>query len=89
MARATRRGWGSLFCEPGCRFDFRDDGEDFDGLFGDVIEHPDLINPEAILRPIKPAESLDATLAQPPRLVPQVQLDGVPDPDANVCPEAS
>jgi len=32
-------------------FGFRDDGEDFDFRFGDVIEHADFINPEAYLTP--------------------------------------
>jgi hypothetical protein len=67
----------------------RDDGKDLDGRFGDVIVHPHLINPEAILGPIQPAEPLDAILAQPSRLVPQVPLDSVSHPSAYVRAQAS
>jgi hypothetical protein len=62
----------------------RDDGEDLDRTFGDVIEHPHLINPEAILGPIQPAKSLDTTLAQAPRLVPQVPFDGISHSGADI-----
>src|SRR3989304_5901888 len=84
LASATRRGWDSLLCKPRCRLILRDDSEDFDCLFRDVIEHPDLINPEAILRPIQAVEPLDATLADPFRLVPPVPFGGVPTPCADV-----
>ena len=77
--RATRRGWGSLFREPGLGLVLRDDGEDFDCRLRDVIEHPDLVNPEPVLWPIDTAQALDAGPAQLGRLVAQVQLDGVPD----------
>jgi hypothetical protein len=77
LARATRRGWGSLSCEPGCRFCFWDDGEDLDCRFGDVTGQPDLTNSEAILGPIEAAQALDATPAHPLRLVSQVQRDRV------------
>lgn len=35
--------------EPGFGLSFRDDGEDADFFFGDVIEHPDLVHAESIL----------------------------------------
>ena len=84
FARATRRGWGSLFREPGLGLLLRDDGKDFDCRLRDVIENPDLVNPEPILRPIKASQALDPAPAQLGRLVAQVQLDGVPDPRLRV-----
>ena len=88
-ARATRRGRGSLFREPGLGLLLRDDGEDFNRRFGDVIEHPDLIHPKPILRPIQATQAPDAALAQLGRLVAQVQLDGVPDTLLEVGPQSS
>ena len=62
----------------------REDREDFDGCFCDVIEHPHLIYPEAILRPFQPTESLDTAAADFRGLVAEVTFDGVPHPAANV-----
>jgi hypothetical protein len=67
----------------------RDDREDLNGSFGDVIEHPYLINPEAILGPVQPTKSLDTTLADALRLVPQVAFDGISHPGANIGAQAS
>jgi hypothetical protein len=79
LARATRRGWGSLFREPGFGLFLRDDGKDFDRRFRDVIENPHILDPEPILRPIKSSQVFDPAPAQLGRLMAQVQLDGVPD----------
>ena len=55
MASATRLAWGPLSLEPSVRFRFGDDGEDLDGVFLDVIEHPYLVDTQAVLRPVQPA----------------------------------
>jgi hypothetical protein len=34
---------------------FGDDREDLDGIFLDVIEHPDLVDTQAVLRSVQPA----------------------------------
>jgi len=44
-ARATARVRLPAGLEPLVRFGLRDDGEDFDGRFPDVIKHPDFPNP--------------------------------------------
>ena len=40
FARATRRGWDTLRVEPRLGTGLRDDREDVDFSFGDVIEDP-------------------------------------------------
>ena len=72
FARATRLGWDSLLRKPGFGFLLRDNGKDFDGLLGDVIEHPDFTYPEPIFGLIETSQALDPTLADLGRLVPQV-----------------
>src|SRR5262245_1248767 len=64
--RGTRRGWRTLSREPGFRLFLRDDGEDFDRILRDVIEHPDLTYPEAVLGPILPGPSLYLFAFSPP-----------------------
>jgi hypothetical protein len=80
FARATLLGWGSLRCEPGRGFLLGDDGEDFDRLSRDVIEHPDFTDPEPVLGLIESTQALDATPAELCWLVPQVKFDRVTDP---------
>jgi hypothetical protein len=48
-----------------------------DFRFGDVIEHPYLPNPEAVLRSLEATQPLDTAPAQLGRLVSKVQLDTV------------
>ena len=57
----------------------RDDGEDVDFCFCDVIEHPNLIHPQTILRPLKASKTLDPAPAHLGRFVAQVDLEGIPD----------
>lgn len=66
---------------------FRDDRKDFDACFRDVIEHPDLMNPEAILRPFDATEPLDAAAAHLRGLVTEVEFDRLTDPATDVRPE--
>jgi hypothetical protein len=56
-----------------------DDGEDFDPVFFDVIEHPHFSDPEPVLWAGEPFEALDAAPTQPLRLMSEMQFDGVPD----------
>ena len=51
LARATARVWRAFPLEPGLRFGFGDDREDFDRCFRNVIKHPDVADSQAILRP--------------------------------------
>ncbi|MGH9330056.1 MAG: hypothetical protein ACRD09_06410, partial [Vicinamibacterales bacterium] len=66
-------GGRALRIEPALRLGFRDDREDLDLRFCNVIEHPDVANPQAILRLAQTSESLDSALADLRRLVRQVQ----------------
>jgi hypothetical protein len=52
----------ALLFEPGLRLFFRDDGEDLDLRFRNVIEHPDVVNGESILRLAQAAKSFDRIL---------------------------
>jgi hypothetical protein len=61
------------------RLGFPDDGEDLDFCFCDVIEHPNLIDAQSILRLLKASETLDSALAHLCGLEPQVDLKGIPD----------
>ena len=79
LARATRRTWGALLVEPRLRLGFRDNREDLDLCFGDVIEHPYLAYPKAVLRLVESPKPLDAALAQLRRLEPKVQFDTIPN----------
>jgi hypothetical protein len=58
------------------RFGFRDNREDLDLGFCNVIKHPDVINAQPILRLAETAEALDAALAHLRRLMQKVPLDG-------------
>src|SRR4026208_226137 len=78
-ARATRRTERPVLGEPARGFGFRDDREDLDSFARDVIEHPHFPNPKAILRLTQAPEALDAALAYPGRLIPQVPFEGVPN----------
>ena len=77
FARATALVGRAFPLEPGLRFGFGDDGEDVDRCFRNVIEHPDVANPKAILWPAQTAEPFDATLAHFCRLEPEVAFEGV------------
>jgi hypothetical protein len=57
----------------------RDDGEDVDFRFCDVIEHPNFIDSQPILRLLKTSEALDPAPAHLGGLVSQVDLEGVLD----------
>jgi hypothetical protein len=48
-----------------------------DRRFCNVIKHPDVADAQPVLRLAKPAEPLDATLADLRRLVSEVPVDGV------------
>jgi hypothetical protein len=61
------------------RFGLRDDGEDLDFCFCDVIEHPNLIYAQSILRLLKASETLDPAPAHLCGLEAQVDLKGIPD----------
>jgi hypothetical protein len=61
------------------RLGFRDDCEDFEGFVRDVMEHPDLSDPEAELRFAHATKSLDAALACLSGLVAQVRFDRLLD----------
>src|SRR5918994_6700057 len=78
-ASATWRIRRAVFDEPGRRFSFRDDREDFDGFRRDVIENADLPNPEPILRLAQATQALDAALAAPGWLIAQVPFEGIAD----------
>jgi hypothetical protein len=77
LARATALGGRALPLEPGLRFGFGDDDEDLDRCFRNVIKHPDVANPKAILWPAQPAEPFHATLADFCRLVPEVAFESI------------
>jgi hypothetical protein len=72
-------GWSALFVEPRLRLGLRDDGEDFDFCLCDVIEHPNLIRSQSILRLLEASEMLDPAPAHLRGLVAQVDLEGIPD----------
>src|SRR6185503_12342979 len=74
-ARATSFGalcWRAFLIEPRLRFGLRDDREDLDLRFCNVIEHPDVANSQTVLRLRQAPESLDPTLADLRRLVRQM-----------------
>jgi hypothetical protein len=73
----------ALLVEPGLRLLFRDDGEDLDFRFSNVIEHPDVANAEAVLRLAHTAKPLDAALADAHGLVPQMPLNRILGVSAN------
>src|SRR5436309_12313800 len=79
LARATSRTRRACLVEPGLGLLFFDNREDFDCGLGNVIEHPDLVNSEAILRLTQSSEPLDATLACFRRLESEVTFEGIPD----------
>ncbi len=60
-------------------FGFRDDGEDLDFFFGDVIEHSDVVDPKVILRPGQSAKALDPALGHLRRLEAQVRFERLAD----------
>jgi hypothetical protein len=63
FAKATRRVWGSLLVEPLVGRRFRDDREDLDRRFGDVIKDPNLVHPQAVLRVLQAAKAFDPASA--------------------------
>ena len=65
--------------KPGFGFCFRDDGEDLDFFFGDVIEHSDVVDPQAILRACETAEALNPAFRDLRWLIAQMRLDRVAD----------
>ena len=89
LARAIRRGGRALLREPTRGLVLRDDREDLDGCLCNVIKHPDLVYPEAILRPLHAPKPLDATPTDLGGLVPQVLFDCASDPRSHICPKSS
>ncbi len=79
LARATALIGRACLVEPGLRLRLFDDREDFDGSRGDVIKHPDVVDPKAILRLTQTPKPLDSTLARFRRFEPEVTLERVPD----------
>jgi hypothetical protein len=79
LARAIWRGWCTRLREPTLGFALRDDREDFDGCLSNVIEHPSLVNPEPVLRPLQAAQPFDPAATELGGLMAQVLLDGRPD----------
>ena len=53
----------ALFVKPRLGVGFRDDREDLDLRFSNVIEHPDMVDAQSILRLTETTQSLDAALA--------------------------
>ena len=88
LARATALTGRAFLVEPGLGFLFFDDREDFDCSLGNVIEHPDVVDPEAILRLPQPPEPLDATLAGFGRLESKMALKRIPDLTADMGGES-
>lgn len=84
FARATVRIGRALLIEPGLRLRFADDGENFDRRLRNVIEHQDVVDSEAVLRATHAPQPLDAALADLRRSEPQVALERVSDPAADV-----
>ena len=85
-ASATSRAlfdWRALFVEPRLRFGLRDDREDLDLRFCNVIEHSNVAHAQAVLRLAQALESLDPTLADFRRLVRQVHVDRLDDAGTN------
>jgi hypothetical protein len=72
-----------LLVEPGLRLLFRDDREDLDLRFSNVIKNPDVVDSEPVLRLAETAKALDAALAHLRWLVPQMSLNSVLDASAN------
>jgi hypothetical protein len=69
----------AFFVEPRLRFGLRDNREDLDLRFSNVIEHPDVANPQTVLRLTQAPESLDPTLADLRRLVRQMHVKRLRD----------
>jgi hypothetical protein len=85
-ARATALGlvgWRPLPFEPRLRVGFRDDSEDLDLRFCNVIKHPDVAHSEAVLGLAQTPESFDAALADLCWVVREVQFEGLLDSGAN------
>src|SRR5437870_6190987 len=83
LARATARTRRAFLVEPALGLLLFDDREDFDCGLGNVIEHPDFVDSEAILRLTHAPEPLDATLARLGRLESEVTFEGIPNLAAN------
>ena len=89
FARAIRRGRCTCVREPALRFTLRDDREDFDVCFSNVIEHPDLVNPEPVLRPFQASQPLDSAATELVGLMAQVLLDCFPNSGADASGKCS
>jgi len=79
LARATALIGGAFLVEPGLHLLLFDDREDFDCGRGDVIEHPYVVDPKAILRLAQAPKPFDPDLACFRRLESEVTLKGIPD----------
>lgn len=89
FASATFLGWDALGPEPRLDLLLRDDGEDFDSILGDVIEHPDPANTESIPRTTEAAEPLDSAPAHSLRLAAEMDLECVTSLRPNVSVKGS
>jgi len=89
FARATARVGFAFALEPALRFGFRDDREDFNRCFRNVIEHPDVADSQPKLRTAYAAEPLDSTLADLRRLEPEVAFQSISNLAPIVCSKAA
>jgi hypothetical protein len=78
-----RLRWRAFFVEPRLGFSLRDNREDLDLRFCNVIKHPDVANTESVLWLAETTESFDSALADFRRLVRQMHRKGIPDARTN------
>jgi hypothetical protein len=71
------------------RLRFRDDREDLDWRFRNVIERSDVAHAEAVLRLTEPSEFLDPALADFGRFVREMHVEGALRAAPNRHPRAS
>jgi hypothetical protein len=62
-------------CEPYVGLRFGHDRQNFDGRTRNIIEHPDIVNAQPILRPTQSSQPFDATATRFLRLVPQMRFE--------------
>src|SRR2546427_465064 len=72
--------WRPLLAEPDLRLGFRDDREDLDLRFCNVIEHPDVAHAKTVLGLAQTAQPLDPALADFRRFMGEVLFKRRPHP---------
>jgi hypothetical protein len=87
FARATLFIGYTFLPQPFLRLILRDDGQDLDDSFADVVEHADVIDPQAVLGLTKPPEPLDPTPADACRFIAEMLLDRVANAGTDMCPK--